>query len=97
MTTCVVAAGVGKEGSRKPSLLGRNRHIELATKQQNVRNSNNPKNFEERVFKSLNLATISLTLVIKLKSASSEHKSLFLANQTGILHLSDISNVLTTE
>ena len=34
----VVAARVGKEGSRKPSLLGRKRHIELATKQQNVRN-----------------------------------------------------------
>ena len=38
VTTCVVAAGVGKEGSRKPSLLGRNRRIEIATKQQNVRN-----------------------------------------------------------
>ena len=34
----VVAARVGKEGSRKPSLLGRNHHIELITKQQNVRN-----------------------------------------------------------
>ena len=55
MTTCVVAAGVGKEGSRKPSLLGRNRRIELATKQQNVRNSANKK-FEERVF--FNLDTI---------------------------------------
>ena len=38
VTICVVAARVGKEGSRKPSLLGRNRRIELITKQQNVRN-----------------------------------------------------------
>ncbi|MBI0004971.1 hypothetical protein H3S74_01800 [Gilliamella sp. W8126] len=38
VTTCAVAMVVGKEGSRKPSLLGRKRHIELATKQQNVRN-----------------------------------------------------------
>ncbi|OTQ59276.1 hypothetical protein B6D18_04375 [Gilliamella sp. A7] len=38
VTICVVAARVGKEGSRKPSLLGRNHHIKLATKQQNVRN-----------------------------------------------------------
>ncbi|MBI0005018.1 hypothetical protein H3S74_02035 [Gilliamella sp. W8126] len=38
VTICVVAAGVGKEGSRKPSLLGRNRSIEIVTKQQNVRN-----------------------------------------------------------
>ena len=43
VTTCVVAAGVGKEGSRKPSLLGRNLRIELAIKQQNVRNSPNKK------------------------------------------------------
>ncbi len=43
VTTCVVAAGVGKEGSRKPSLLGRNHHIKLATKAQNVRNSANKK------------------------------------------------------
>ena len=49
MTTCVVAVGVDKEGSRKPSLLGRNRHIELATKQQNVRNWKNKK-VEERGF-----------------------------------------------
>ncbi|MBI0004652.1 hypothetical protein H3S74_00185 [Gilliamella sp. W8126] len=43
VTTCVVAVGVGKEGSHKPSLLGRNRRIELITKQQNVRNSKNKK------------------------------------------------------
>ena len=43
VTTCVVAAGVGKEGSRKPSLLGRNRRIGIATKAQNVRNSKNKK------------------------------------------------------
>ncbi|MBI0155553.1 hypothetical protein [Gilliamella sp. M0364] len=34
MTTCVVAAGDGKEGSRQPSLLGRNRRIEITAKQQ---------------------------------------------------------------
>ncbi|WP_294884886.1 hypothetical protein [uncultured Gilliamella sp.] len=43
MTTCVVAAGVGKEGLRQPSLLGRYRRKELATKQQNARNSPNKK------------------------------------------------------
>ncbi|WP_256363511.1 hypothetical protein [Gilliamella sp. N-G2] len=43
MTTCVVAARVGKEGSRKPSLLRRNLGIEIAIKQQNVRNSPNKK------------------------------------------------------
>jgi len=43
VTACVVAAGVGKEGSRQPSLLGRNLGIEIATKQQNVRNSPNKK------------------------------------------------------
>ncbi|OTQ78496.1 hypothetical protein B6D14_06860 [Gilliamella apis] len=47
VTTCVVAVGVGKEGSRQPSLLERNHHIKLtsklATKQQNARNSNNQK------------------------------------------------------
>ena len=36
-------------------------------------------------------------LVIKLKSTNSKHKSLFLANQTEILHQSDINSVLTTE
>ena len=45
----MVAAGDGKAGSRQPALLGRNRRIELATKQQNVRNSANKK-FEERGF-----------------------------------------------
>ena len=43
VTTCVVVAGVGKEGLREPSLLGRNLCIEIATKQQNVRNSLNKK------------------------------------------------------
>ena len=46
-TTCVVAVGVGKEGSRQPSLLERNHYIKLtsklATKQQNVRILNNQK------------------------------------------------------
>ena len=28
----MVAAGIGKEGSRKPSLFGRKRYIEIATK-----------------------------------------------------------------
>ena len=32
VTTCVVAAEDCKEGSRKPSLLGRKRYIEVATK-----------------------------------------------------------------
>ncbi|MBI0005723.1 hypothetical protein H3S74_05715 [Gilliamella sp. W8126] len=43
VTTCEVAAGVGKDDSRKPTLLGRYRRKELATKQQNVRNSPNKK------------------------------------------------------
>jgi hypothetical protein len=33
VTTCVVAAGVAKESSRKLSLLGHNLGIEIATKQ----------------------------------------------------------------
>ena len=49
------------------------------------------KKFEERGFKSLNLATISLTLVIKLKSASSKYKSLFLANQIGVFNLATLA------
>ena len=45
------------------------------------------KKFEERGFKSLNLATISLKLALKLRSVSSKYKSLFLDNQFGVLHL----------
>ena len=51
VTTCVVAAEVGKEGLREPSLVGRNHCIEITNKQQNVRNSPNPKKLRNGVFK----------------------------------------------
>ncbi len=44
-----VASGDCKEGSRNPFLLEHNHHIEIAIKQQNVRNRSNKK-FEERDF-----------------------------------------------
>jgi len=37
----MVAAGIGKEGSHKPSLLGRKHHIEVATKL--TKNNKHPK------------------------------------------------------
>jgi len=49
VTTCVVAAGVGKEGSRQPSLLGRNRRIKITAKQQ-TSETQRTKKFEERGF-----------------------------------------------
>ena len=79
MTTCVVAARVGKEGSRQPSLLGRNRRIKITAKQQ-TSETQRTKKFEERGFLSLNLATISLKLVIKLKPARTKHKGLLFTN-----------------
>ena len=38
VATCIAATGVGKAGSCNPSLLGRKRYMEVATKQQNARN-----------------------------------------------------------
>ncbi|PXZ06181.1 hypothetical protein DKK79_05835 [Gilliamella apicola] len=52
MTTCIVAAGIGKEGSRKPSLFGRKRYIEIATKpaKNNKYLKLNKLKYEERFF-----------------------------------------------
>ena len=48
----MVAAGIGKEGSRKPSLFGRKRYIEIATKpaKNNKHLKLNKLKYEERFF-----------------------------------------------